>query len=284
LSTDSTSHGGPDITGAPDINEGPDITAEITGEITGDNPVTSPAENAGAVAGLNAVDAAKRAAGVRAARMAQPGWVVGLGTGSTAAYAVEELGRLIREDGAAFRGVPTSHAAEVLARRHGIPITTLRDVDRVQLAIDGADEVDPRKNLIKGAGGAHTREKIVASFADLFVVVVDDTKLVARLGQGTAVPLEVIPLAVPAVKRRVREMGGKISLRTIPSGPGRGGPAITDQGNFVLEATFPAIDDPKAMESSLNNLPGVVDNGLFPGMAHLVLSGSTTDGSVAVLE
>ncbi len=229
----------------------------------------------------NAVDIAKRAAAVRAAGMVQPGWVVGLGTGSTAAYVIEELGRRIREEKATFRGVPTSHAAEFLARCHGIPIASLHDVDRVHLAIDGADEVDRRKNLIKGAGGAHTREKIVASFADSFVVVVDRTKLVDGLGQGTAVPLEVLPFAVPAVKRGVDRLGGRAALR---SGPGaQSGPAITDQGNFVLDASFPAIADPKALEGRLNNLPGVVDNGLFPQMAHLILVGRA-DGSVDVIE
>ena len=229
----------------------------------------------------NAVDIAKRAAAVRAAGMVQPGWVVGLGTGSTAAYVIEELGRRIREEKAAFRGVPTSHAAEFLARCQGISIASLHDVDRIHLAIDGADEVDARKNLIKGAGGAHTREKIVASFADSFVVVVDQTKLVDGLGQGTAVPLEVLPFAVPAVKRGVDRLGGRASLRSVPGA--QGGPAITDQGNFVLDASFPAIEDPKALEGRLNNLPGVVDNGLFPQMAHLILVGRA-DGSVDVIE
>lgn len=216
--------------------------------------------------------------------MAQTGWVIGLGTGSTTSYAIEELGRMIREEGLLFHGIPTSHASEVLARQNGIPITTLQDINRVQLAIDGADAVDGQKNLIKGSGGAHTREKIVDSFADMFVVVVDDTKLVSKLGQGMAVPLEVIPLAVPAVRRGVQRMGGDTDLRIISSGHGHTGPAITDQGNFVLDASFQEINDTKAMESALNNLPGVVENGLFPQIAHLILVGSTKDGSVTTME
>jgi ribose 5-phosphate isomerase A len=229
----------------------------------------------------NAVDTAKRAAAIRAAGMAQPGWVVGLGTGSTAAYVIEELGRRTREENAAFQGVPTSHASELLARRHGIPIASLADVDRVNLAIDGADEVDGKKNLIKGAGGAHTREKVVAAFADRFVVVVDQSKLVEGLGRGAPVPLEVLPFSVPAVKRGVALLGGSAVLR---EGPGaHGSPAITDQGNFVLDASFPAIEDPKALELRLNGLPGVVDNGLFPQMADLVLVGRA-DGSVDVID
>ena len=212
--------------------------------------------------------------------MAESGWVVGLGTGSTAAYAIAELGRRIREEGATFRGIPTSHTAEFLARQHGIPILTLLDTDRIDLAIDGADEVDGHKNLIKGSGGAHTREKIVDSFAEIFVVVVDDSKLVSRLGGTMPVPLEVLPLAVPAVTRRIQQMSGSVELRVASGGRGHYGPIITDQGNMILDATFPAIRNPKELESKLNILPGVVENGLFPEMAHLVLVGSSHDGSV----
>lgn len=207
-----------------------------------------------------------------------------MGTGSTAAYAIEALGRRMREEGAAFQGVPTSHSAEILARRHGIPVRTLHDVGRIDLAIDGADEVDGQKNLIKGSGGAHTREKIVDTYAKLFVVVVDDSKLVSRLGLTMPVPLEVLPLAVPAVSRRVAQMGGTLELRVASGGRGHYGPVITDNGNMVLDARFPAIENPRELECQLNNLPGVVDNGLFPGMAHLVLVGSTKDGTVRRLE
>ena len=228
----------------------------------------------------DATERAKQAVGVEAAHMAQSGWVIGLGTGSTAAYAIIELGRRMREEGFAFRGIPTSHMAEYLARQHGIPIITLHDTDRIDLAIDGADEVDDNKNLIKGSGGAHTREKIVDSFAELFVVVADDSKLVSRLGDTMPIPLEVLPLAVPAVTYRIQQMNGSVDLRVASGGRGHYGPVITDQGNMILDARLSVIDNPKELECWLNNLPGVVENGLFPGMAHLVLVGSSHDGSV----
>ena len=212
--------------------------------------------------------------------MAQSGWILGLGTGSTAAHAIIELGRRMREEGASFRGIPTSHTSEFLARQHGIPILSLHDADRIDLAIDGADEVDERKNLIKGSGGAHTREKIVDSFAELFVVVVDDTKLVSWLGETMAIPLEVLPLAVSTVTHGVQRMSGSVELRVNSGGRGHYGPIITDQGNMILDAKFPAINNPKELESRLNTLPGVVENGLFPEMAHLILVGSSHDGSV----
>ena len=233
---------------------------------------------------MNAIEAAKQAAGVRAAQMARSGWVIGLGTGSTAYYAVQELGRLIREDGLKISGIPTSHAAELLARAIGIPIKTLDDVERINLAIDGADQVDGDKNLIKGLGGAHTREKIVASFADLFVVVVDDSKLATRLGVGVPVPLEVIALAVPAVIRRVQKLGGQAQLRLASPGQAHSGPFITDQGNFLMDASFGEISDPKSMERDLNLIPGVVDNGLFTQIPATILVGSEKDGSVSTIE
>ena len=221
--------------------------------------------------------------------MARSGWVIGLGTGSTAYYAVEELGRLMREDGLLITGVPTSHAAELQARVNGIPIKTWDDVERIDLGIDGADQVDGDKNLIKGLGGAHTREKIVASFAEVFVVVVDDSKLSGRLGIGVPVPLEVISMAVPGVDRRVQRLGGQIKLRMANPGQAHSGPFITDQGNFLLDAFFhgidgPGIDDPKSMERDLNLIPGVVDNGLFTQIASTILIGSPRNGSVRVIE
>ena len=221
--------------------------------------------------------------------MARSGWVIGLGTGSTAYYAVEELGRMMREDGLRIAGVPTSHAAEMLARANGIPVKTLDDVERIDLAIDGADQVDGEKNLIKGMGGAHTREKIVASFADVFVVVVDDSKLASRFGVGVPVPLEVISLAIPAVTRRLERLGGHAELRMASLGRAHSGPFITDQGHFLLDAFFqgtggPGIDDLRTMERDLNLIPGVVDNGLFPKIAHTILVGSRQDGSVRVIK
>jgi ribose 5-phosphate isomerase A len=232
---------------------------------------------------MDATDRAKQAAGIEAARMAKSGWVVGLGTGSTAAYAIAELGRRMRDEGAIYYGVPTSHSAELLARRQKIPVRTLHDVERIDLAIDGADEVDLARNLLKGSGGAHTREKIVDSFAELFVVVVDDSKLVSSLGHRMPVPLEVLPLAVPAVTRRIQQIGGTVELRVATGGRGHYGPIITDQGNMILDAKFPVIDNPKELERGLNSIPGVLENGIFAGMSPTILVGSTIDGTVCIL-
>ena len=216
--------------------------------------------------------------------MARSGWVIGLGTGSTAYYAVQELGRLMRVEGLEISGVPTSYAAELLARTNGIPVKTLRDVDRIDLAIDGADQVDGQKNLIKGLGGAHTKEKIIASYSALFVVVIDDSKLCHSLGNGTPIPLEVLSIAVPAVAQRVERLGGRTQIRMSTPTQAHGGPFITDHGNFLMDAFFEEIDDPESMERDLNLIPGVVDNGLFSQMEPTVLVGSSQDGSVRVIE
>ena len=229
-------------------------------------------------------DSAKRASGIAAAAMVQPGWVVGLGTGTTTAFAIEELGRRVREENVRFEGIPTSHSSEILARQWGIPIRTLQDVDGIDLAIDGADEVDGDKNVMKGSGGAHTREKIIDSFAKIFVVVADDTKMVTRLGEGRAVPIEVIPLAVPSAQRDLEAMGATVTLRFTVPDHGHTGPVITDQGNFVLDAKFDGIDDPAEMERRLNAIPGVLENGIFPKKAHTIIVASTTDGSITQID
>lgn len=226
-------------------------------------------------------EVAKRLSGREAAKLVKDGAVVGLGTGSTAAYAIEELGRRIREEGLHILGIPTSYQALDLARRNAIPVRTLDDVDRVDISIDGADEVDPEKNLIKGGGAAHTQEKIIDSLADFFVTVVDDSKLVNRLGEKYPVPAEVIPMALAPVMRRFQAIGGNPVLRTAVK---KDGPVITDQGNFVVDVRFPSIEDPQGLESTLNNIPGVVENGLFIKLADLVIVGISKDGTVRRIE
>ena len=226
-------------------------------------------------------EVAKRLSGREAAKLVKDGAVVGLGTGSTAAYAIEELGRRIREEGLHILGIPTSYQALDLARRNAIPVRTLDDVDRVDISIDGADEVDPEKNLIKGGGAAHTQEKIIDSLADFFVTVVDDSKLVNRLGEKYPVPVEVIPMALAPVMRRFQAIGGNPVLRTAVK---KDGPVITDQGNFVVDVRFPSIEDPQGLESTLNNIPGVVENGLFIKLADLVIVGISKDGTVRRIE
>jgi ribose 5-phosphate isomerase A len=214
----------------------------------------------------------KEMAALEAVKMVRDGTVVGLGTGSTAALAVAELGRKVQKEGLEIVGVPTSYQAAMIARENGITIRGLDDVSKIDIAIDGADEVDPEKNLIKGGGGAHTREKVIDSLAELFVVVVDESKLVDRLGQKFPVPVEALPFAVQPVMKQLEKMGGNPELRM---GVKKDGPVITDQGNMLIDVRFSEIKNPKALERELNNIPGVVENGLFVGLAHVVLIGAT---------
>lgn len=224
----------------------------------------------------------KQEVGRVAANRVQSGSVVGLGTGSTTAFAIQFLGdRLKSGELTNIKGVPTSFQASVLAKQYGIPLTTLDEIDGIDIAIDGADEVDPQKNLIKGGGAAHTREKIVDSLAKQFIVVVDSSKLVDRLGSTFPLPVEVLPMAVTPVTHALEKLGGKPELRM---GVKKDGPVITDQGNMVLDVTFEAIDNPAELEKTVNNIPGVVENGLFVGVATLVLIGEIKDGQPSVRE
>ncbi len=224
----------------------------------------------------------KQQVGIAAAQRVESGMVVGLGTGSTTAFAIEELGRrLATGEISDIVGIPTSFQAVVLGKKFGIPIRSLDDVSNIDLAIDGADEVDPHKNLIKGGGAAHTREKVVDALADLFIVVVDQSKLVDRLGSTFPVPIEVLPMALAPVTRAVTNLGGKPELRL---GVKKDGPVITDQGNMVLDVTFAEIPDPKSLEQTLNNIPGVVENGLFVGLADLILVGEAQGETPVVRE
>jgi ribose 5-phosphate isomerase A len=193
--------------------------------------------------------------------------------------AIAALGRRVREEGLEIVGIPTSYQSAMIARENGVVIRTLDDVAKIDIAIDGADEVDPKKNLIKGGGGAHTREKVIDSLAELFVVVVDESKLVSHLGQKFPVPVEVLPFAVQPVMKKLDKMGGNPVLRM---GVKKSGPVITDQGNMIIDARFHKIKDPKALELELNDIPGVVENGLFVGLAHVVLVGATERGDAVI--
>ncbi|MUG93967.1 ribose-5-phosphate isomerase RpiA [Scytonema sp. UIC 10036] len=222
----------------------------------------------------------KQEVGKAAAALVESGSIVGLGTGSTTAYAIQFLGdRLKSGEITDIIGVPTSFQAEVLSKQFGIPLTTLDAIDRIDIAIDGADEVDPQKNLIKGGGAAHTREKVVDYLANRFIVVVDAGKLVDRLGSVFPVPVEVIPMAIAPVTRAIEKLGGKPELRM---GVKKAGPVITDQGNMVIDVKFDAIDDPVNLEKTLNNIPGVLENGIFVNCADLVLIGEVKDGQPIV--
>jgi len=204
---------------------------------------------------------------------------IGLGTGSTTAYALQALARRIREEGLSLVGTPTSTSAERMARACGIEMVTLDAVDRIDLALDGADEVDPDLNLIKGRGAAHTREKVVAAMADRFVVLADASKLVDRLGSRAPVPVEVLPMAVHPVELALARLGGEPVLRI---GARKDGPLVTDQGFWILDVTFARIDDAGEMDRAIKGLPGVLDHGIFVGLATDVFVGQN-DGDVRVL-
>jgi ribose 5-phosphate isomerase A len=224
----------------------------------------------------------KQKVGEAAAARVQSSSIVGLGTGSTTAYAIQAIGeRLKSGDLQGIRGVPTSFQAIVLARDFGIPLVSLDEIDHIDIAIDGADEVDPQKNLIKGGGGAHTQEKIVDTLADQFIVVVDGGKLSDYLGANFLLPVEVIPMAITPVSRKLEKLGGKPTLRM---GVKKAGPVVTDNGNLVLDVKFDRIDNPAELEKILNNIPGVVENGIFAGVTDIVMVGEIKDGQPAVRE
>ncbi len=224
-------------------------------------------------------NAAKKAAGEAAAAMAEDGQCVGLGTGSTTAYTIAALGRRVREEGLQIVGTPTSFAAERLARHHGVPLVTLDELDTLDIAFDGADEVSPGLDLIKGRGAAHTREKVVASLATRFVVLVDPSKLVDQLGTRMPVPVEVLPMAVTPVMRALERLGARPELRM---GQRKDGPIVSDQGFWIIDAHFNGISDPSSLDRALLALPGVLDHGLFIGLATDVLIGEPA-GTVRTL-
>jgi ribose 5-phosphate isomerase A len=196
------------------------------------------------------------------------GMVVGLGSGSTASIAIRLLGEKVGQ-GWKIVGVPTSRESEDLGRSVGIAIGELKDYPEVDVTIDGADEVDPNLDLIKGLGGALVREKIVASATRMEVITVDDSKLVSYLGEKVPLPVEIVKFASESTIRRLERFGCAPKLRQ------KGGIAfITDNGNLIADCRFERIDDPKSMEREINLVPGVVDNGLFVGLAHKVVVAS----------
>lgn len=223
----------------------------------------------------------KQAVAEAAVAQIRDGMVVGLGSGSTAALMIQGLGaRLAAGELHDIVGVTTSFQGEVLAAELGIPLRALNAIDRIDLAIDGADEVDPAFQLIKGGGACHVQEKLVADRAERFIVVVDSTKLVQRLNLDFLLPVEVLPGAWVQVQSRLKSMGGVAELRMATR---KAGPVVTDQGNLVLDVRFEAgISDPIALERDINNLPGVLENGLFVNLADEVLVGEISDGVAGV--
>ena len=223
----------------------------------------------------------KQAVAEAAVAQIRDGMVVGLGSGSTAALMIQGLGaRLAAGQLHDIVGVTTSFQGEVIAAELGIPLRALNAIDRIDLAIDGADEVDPSFQLIKGGGACHVQEKLVADRAERFIVVVDSTKLVQRLNLDFLLPVEVLPGAWVQVQSRLKSMGGVAELRMATR---KAGPVVTDQGNLVLDVRFEAgISDPIALERDINNLPGVLENGLFVNLADEVLVGEINDGVAGV--
>lgn len=222
-------------------------------------------------------DAAKQAAAEAAVTLVSDGMNLGLGSGSTTAYALEFLGRRIQNDDLDVRGVATSFATERRARAHGIPLTSFDDTPTLDLALDGADEVDESFRLIKGGGGAHSREKVVAHQADRFAVLVDPTKAVDRLGTQFPVPVEVLPMAATPVMQALEDVGASPELRTAEA---KDGPVVSDQGLWIVDAYFSdGLSAPDDLNRMLCARPGVLDHGLFLDMATDVLLGRP-DGSV----
>ena len=210
------------------------------------------------------VQGQKRAAAEAAVALVKEGYVVGLGTGSTAKYAILKLGDMA-QDGFGVRGVPTSIATANLAKEHGIPLTSLEECPKIDLTIDGADEVDPHLDMIKGMGGALFREKLVAAASKAVAIAVDASKLVKKLGSRAPVPVEVHPFGWRISKARLEDLGGRPELRTAGAATYR-----TDNDNYILDTRFKSIKSPADLEQSINNVPGVVENGLFVGVATVV--------------
>jgi len=195
------------------------------------------------------------------------GDVVGLGTGSTSSIAIQLLADKVKQ-GLRIVGIPTSQRSKQMAEGLGIPLTTLDEVQQIDVAIDGADEIDLQLRLIKGGGGALLREKVVASAARQFVVIADSSKQVPVLG-AFPLPVEVIPFAQELIARRLGGLGASVNLRRYAYG----NPFTTDEGHHILDCHFGAIRDPEALARTLSDMPGIVEHGLFINMCHVVLIG-----------
>ena len=213
----------------------------------------------------------KKIAGEKAVEHIEAGMVVGLGTGSTAYYAIKKIGDEVKE-GLEVTCIATSKATEVIAKECGIPLSSLAEHPDVDVTIDGADEVDPNLNLIKGMGGALVREKIIASASKKVVIVADPSKIVDVLGTISPLPVEVIPFGVNFCQKQLQKFGCKVEIRKKNNEP-----FVSDNGNYVVDCFFKKILEPKKLQKEINCIPGVVDNGLFLNMADEVIIG-TKDG------
>jgi ribose 5-phosphate isomerase A len=217
-------------------------------------------------------DAKKRVA-MEAVKLVKDDMIIGLGSGSTAAYMIKEIGRLISENGLRVLAVPSSSQAMLLAANSRVPVTTLDEHPVLDLVIDGADEIDKNFDMIKGGGGALLREKIVASSAKQVAIVADETKLVEKLGKFK-VPIEVLPFGLAKACAEINDLGGTPIVR---EGQRKMGPVVSDNGNYIVDADFGLIDDAENLDKQLKLIPGVLETGLFIGLANVVYLG-TKDG------
>lgn len=212
---------------------------------------------------------AKRAAAKEAVKHVKDGYVIGLGSGTTVACAIQELGK---QNHSHIFAVPSSYQAFLLAAQNHIPITTLDEHPKLDLTIDGADQVERKTlNMIKGMGGALTREKIVAAASKKLVIMVDETKLTERLGFNQPIPVEVLPFAFAPVTAKLQVLRGKPKLR---EGNGKVGPVVTDNGNFILDVDFGTIEDTEKLNVQIKTIAGVIETGLFLDMASIVYVGT----------
>ncbi len=216
----------------------------------------------------------KQVAGERAIEFVKDGMVVGLGTGSTTYFAINRLGMMVNE-GLNIIGIPTSLQTEKIAKESGIKLSNLEEHPEIDITIDGADEVDPQLNLIKGMGGALLREKIIACASKMEVIVVDPSKMVSILGTKSPLPVEVSTFGWKNCLERLKQLGCDAKLRKKDENI-----YTTDNNNYIIDCSFEKIDEPKSLESKINNIPGVMENGLFLGMADVVIMGTEDGGKL----
>ncbi len=210
----------------------------------------------------------KKIAGEKAVEHIEDGMIVGLGTGSTVEYTLRKLGTLVR-DGLKIKGIPTSIHTQRIAKGEQIPLITLEENPVIDVTIDGADEVDSNMNLIKGGGGALLREKVIAFNSKKVIIVIDDSKVVKALGIDIPLPVEVVKFGWTSTKKTLENFGCNVVLRKIMGEE----PFITDNSNYILDCEFERIAEPEQFEVDLNNIPGVVENGLFIGLVDEVIVG-----------
>ncbi len=210
----------------------------------------------------------KKLAGEKAIEHIEDGMIIGLGTGSTVEYTLRKLGKLCRE-GLKIKGIPTSVHTKRIATEEKIPLTTLEENAVIDITIDGADEVDSNLNLIKGGGGALTREKIIAYNSKKVIIVIDDSKVVKCLGIDIPLPVEVVKFGWTSTKKTLEEFDCKVELRKVMGDE----PFITDNSNYILDCEFERIENPAQFEIEINSIPGAVENGLFIGLVDEVIVG-----------